>query len=190
MRGLLAVFCMVLVSACAAPRAELDADRMGRLFIDAVQRGDWPAIDRGLSPALMADPGHAERIEAVRRAFPSDPPWAIRLLSSRQVGKPDAPGDERAELQYLYQFAERRAVIELIAVPTGWRKVTPAAAGAPRKESALLARRPADPPKGSGAYEIVRVYQALSLSYTEVTPADEASQRFWAEGRTAGVTSV
>lgn len=186
MRAFLAVLCLLLVGACAAPRAELDADRMGRLFIDAVQRGDWPAIDRGLSPALMADPGHAERIEAVRRAFPGDPPWAIRLLSSRQVGKAGAPGGERAELQYLYQFAERRAVIELVAVPTGWRRVTPATATTPRRESALLTQRPADPPKGSGAYEVVRVYQALSLAYTEVTPADEASQRFWASGRALG----
>jgi hypothetical protein len=186
MRWLLALLGLVLLVGCAAPKAELDADRMGRLFIDAVQRGDWPAIDSGIAPALMASPTHAARIEAVRKALPTDPPWSIRLLASRQVGRKGAPGAERAELQYLYQFAERRAVIDLTVVPVGWRKVFPATAQTPRKESALLATKPEPAASGSGGYELVRVYQALNMSYTEVTKPDEAAQGFWAPGRTSG----
>ena len=185
MRVLLALLMLVLAG-CAAPRAELDADRMGRLFIDAVQRGDWPAIDRGIAPALMASPDHADRIEAVRKAFPADPPWSIRLLASRQVADDDDPEAERAELQYLYQFAERRAVIDLTVVPVGWKTVVPAKGAAPRRESALLKSKPEPPEGAAAAYEVVRVYQALSMSYTEVTREDEAAQGFWAPGRTPG----
>ena len=186
MRWLLALLGLVLLASCAAPKAELDADRMGRLFIDAVQRGDWPAIDRGIAPQLMASPTHAARIEAVRKTLPADPPWSIRLLASRQVGGKGAPGQERAELQYLYQFAERRAVIDLTVVPVGWMKVIPATAQTPRKESALLPTKPEPPASGSGGYELVRVYKALAMSYTEVTKSDEAAQAFWAPGRTSG----
>ena len=186
MRWLLALLGLVLLASCAAPKAELDADRMGRLFIDAVQRGDWPAIDRGIAPQLMASPTHAARIEAVRKTLPADPPWSIRLLASRQVGGKGAPGQERAELQYLYQFAERRAVIDLTVVPVGWVKVIPATAQTPRKESALLPTKPEPPASGSGGYELVRVYKALAMSYTEVTKPDEAAQAFWAPGRTSG----
>ena len=186
MRWLLALLGLVLLASCAAPKAELDADRMGRLFIDAVQRGDWPAIDRGIAPQLMASPTHAARIEAVRKTLPADPPWSIRLLASRQVGGKGAPGQERAELQYLYQFAERRAVIDLTVVPVGWVKVIPATAQTPRKESALLPTKPEPPASGSGGYELVRVYKALAMSYTEVTKSDEAAQAFWAPGRTSG----
>ena len=186
MRWLLALLGLVLLASCAAPKAELDADRMGRLFIDAVQRGDWPAIDRGIAPQLMASPTHAARIEAVRKTLPADPPWSIRLLASRQVGGKGAPGQERAELQYLYQFAERRAVIDLTVVPVGWVKVIPATAQTPRRESALLPTKPEPPASGSGGYELVRVYKALAMSYTEVTKSDEAAQAFWAPGRTSG----
>ncbi|MFM1960106.1 MAG: hypothetical protein RL588_1623 [Pseudomonadota bacterium] len=186
MRRLVLLFAVLLMAGCAAPRAELDADRMGRLFVDAVQRGDWPAIDKGIAPSLMASPDHAERIEAVRKAFPADPPWSIRLLASRQVTPKEDGGQERAELQYLYQFAERRAVIDLTVVPVGWRKVVPATARTPRRESALLEEKPEPPAAGSPGYEVVRVYQALAMSYTEVTREDEAAQAFWAPGRTPG----
>lgn len=186
MKRLALVLALILLAACSSPRAELDADRMGRLFVDAVQRGDWTAIDKGIAPVLMASPDHAERIEEVRKAFPADPPWSIRLLASRQVKPEPGEGDERAELQYLYQFAERRAVIDLVVVPSGWRKVTPATSRAPRRESALLEEKPPPPPAGSQAYEVVRVYQALSMSYTEVTDDDEAAQSFWAPGKTPG----
>lgn len=186
MKRLALVLALILLAACSSPRAELDADRMGRLFVDAVQRGDWTAIDKGIAPVLMASPDHAERIEGVRKAFPADPPWSIRLLASRQVKPEPGEGDERAELQYLYQFAERRAVIDLVVVPSGWRKVTPATSRAPRRESALLEEKPPPPPAGSQAYEVVRVYQALSMSYTEVTDDDEAAQSFWATGKTPG----
>lgn len=185
MKRLALVLALILLAACSSPRAELDADRMGRLFVDAVQRGDWTAIDKGIAPVLMASPDHAERIEEVRKAFPADPPWSIRLLASRQVKPEPGEGDERAELQYLYQFAERRAVIDLVVVPSGWRKVTPATSRAPRRESALLEEKP-PPAAGSQAYEVVRVYQALSMSYTEVTDEDEAAQSFWAPGKTPG----
>jgi hypothetical protein len=134
----------------------------------------------------MASPTHAARIEAVRKTLPADPPWSIRLLASRQVGGKGAPGQERAELQYLYQFAERRAVIDLTVVPVGWVKVIPATAQTPRKESALLPTKPEPPASGSGGYELVRVYKALAMSYTEVTKPDEAAQAFWAPGRTSG----
>jgi hypothetical protein len=186
MRRLLALLGLVLLAGCAAPKAELDADRMGRLFIDAVQRGDWPAIDRGIAPQLMASPDHAAGIEKVRQAFPADPPWSIRLLASRQAGGKGDPGPEQAKLQYLYQFAERRAVVDLTVVPVGWRKVIPATTQTPRKESALLPRQPEPSASGLGGYEVVRVYRALTMSYTEVTKADEAAQAFWAPGRTAG----
>lgn len=187
MRGLLALLGLVLLVGCSAPKAELDADRMGRLFIDAVQRGDWPAIDQGIAPQLMASPTHAARIEAVRKTFPADPPWSIRLLASRQVGANGAPDQERAELQYLYQFAERRAVIDLTLVPVGWKKVIPATAQTPRKESSLLPTKPEQTASGGpGGYELVRVYKALAMSYTEVTKPDEAAQAFWAPGRTSG----
>lgn len=186
MRRLALFLVLALLSACAPPRAELDADRMGRLFIDAVQRGDWRAIDLGLAPALVATSDYAQRIEAVRTAFPSDPPWSIRLLSSRQVGQGKGAPQERAELQYLYTFAERRAVIDLSVEPAGWRVVTPATLRTPRRESQILTERPEDPPDGGASYEVVRVYKALSMSYTEVTDEDVANQAFWAPGRTAG----
>lgn len=177
---------VLILAGCAAPRAELDADRMGRLFIDAVQRGDWPAIDRGLAPALIASPDYAQRIEEVRSAFPADPPWSIRLLSSRQVRSEGEGPAERAELQYLYTFAERRAVIDLSVVPVGWRTVVPATTRTPKRESAILSERPEPSRSGAGGYEVVRVYKALSMSYMEVTDEDAAAQAFWGPGRTAG----
>jgi hypothetical protein len=177
---------LLALAGCAAPRAELQADRTGRLFVDAVQRGDWPAIDRGIAPVLMASPDHADRIEAVRRAFPADPPWSIRLLASRQVRPEPGAGEERAELQYLYQFAERRAVVDLTMAPVGWRKVTPATPGAPGRESALLAEKPEAAETGGAGYEVVRVYRAVSMSYTEVTAEDVAAQEFWSPERMPG----
>lgn len=186
MPRLLLLILVLLAAGCASPRAEVDADRMGRLFIDAVQRGDWPAIDRGLAPSLMASPDHADRIEAVRKAFPPDPPWSIRLLASRQVKEGKDPVNERAELQYLYQFAERRALIDLTVVPVGWKTVVPAKGASPRRESELMRSRPEPPAAGAPSYDVVRVYRALSMSYTEVSRQDEASQAFWAPGRTSG----
>ena len=51
----LSVLCLVLAG-CAPKPAEVDADRMGRTVIDAIQRDDWLVIDNNLGPAMASDP--------------------------------------------------------------------------------------------------------------------------------------
>lgn len=155
----------LLLAACAPSWVEPDADRAGRTFVDAVQRADWPAMDKALGPQLMSDPDHAAKLERMRGQFPADPPWSIKLLKSSRSsswGRPkDAP--ERSTLQYLYGFANRTLVIDLSLDQAGQKTVI--------DKHALAAGQ--DPKK------IVKLYQVADLQVRTADPQSVAANSFF-----------
>ncbi|OXE36941.1 MAG: hypothetical protein CGW95_04595 [Phenylobacterium zucineum] len=168
---------MLVLSACALPVADLDADRMGRTTIDAIQRADWPVIDQSLAPAFFSDPEHAIRIEAARAVFPADPPWSIKLISSDksvQKGRWD-----RSNLSYLYTFPGKRVVIDLQVEQHGWRRVYDPVRGRPMPVDRLEFEEPPKPRPGERPYKIGKVFRLLSIATMEVTPEDDAQARFF-----------
>jgi len=160
----------LILAGCAPSWVEPDADRAGRTFIDAVQRADWPAMDKALGPQLMADPDHAMKIERVRALFPADPPWSIKLLKASRTtswGRPkDAP--ERSTLQYLYGFANRSLVIDLTLDQAGQKVVI--------DKQALAGGQPAK--------KIVKLYQVTDLQVRPVDAATVAGERFFGPRKT------
>ena len=160
----------VLLSACAPAWVEPDADRAGRTFVDAVQRADWPAMDKALGPGLMSDPDHAAKIERVRGLFPADPPWSIKLLKSHRStswGRPKS-APERSTLQYLYGFATRSLVIDLTLVQAGQMTVI--------DRQALAA--------GQAPKKIVKLYQVADLQVRAVDARAVADNRFFGPRKT------
>lgn len=170
-RRILGLVGLCLVLAGCTPRpAEVDADRMGRAVIDAIQRDDWPVIDKNLSLAMAADPEHAPKIAKLRTLFPPEPPWSIKLLASSQV---KATTPERSTLKYLYTFAERKLVIDLTLEHYGWRKVykpttARAEALALETEGDVLFEEPPKPKADERAYRVLELYK---LSAIAIMPA-------------------
>ena len=173
---------LVALSACAPQVADLDADRMGRTTIDAIQRADWPAIDRSLAAPFFADPAHAARIEDARRVFPADPPWSIKLISSDKTvtkGRWD-----RSDLSYLYTFPAKRVVIDLQVEQHGWRRVFDPVRGLPMPADRIELLEPPKPQPGVRPYKVAKVFKLLSITAIEVTPEDDAQTHFFGPGKT------
>jgi len=171
-RGAIAVALLVgLLSACAPNWVEPDADRAGRTFVDAVQRADWPAMDKALGPELMADPEHAAKIERVRGQFPADPPWSIKLLKSSRSASWGRAKDmpERSTLQYLYGFANRVLVIDLSLDQAGQKVVV--------DRQALAA--------GQNPKKIIKLYQVVDLQVRTADPQSVAANHFFGTRKTA-----
>ena len=177
--GLLLALC-----ACAPQVADLDADRMGRTTIDAIQRADWPAIDRSLAPAFFADPAHAGRIEEARSVFPADPPWSIKLISS---DKTVAKGRwDRSNLSYLYTFPTKRVVIDLQVEQRGWRRVYDPIGGRPMPPDKVELSEPPKAEEGVRPYKVGKVFKLVSITAIEVTPEDDAQASFFGPAKSAG----
>lgn len=182
--------CLIL-AACAAPRADNDADRMGRTLIDAVQRNDWIVIDKTLGKVMAEDPRHAPKIVALQSHFPPEPPWSIKLIASTATDARRGPkaAPERATLKYLYTFAQKRLVIDLSAEQDGWRRVyetQPLKAGQiPAKvvEQPVEMTEPPKPKAGERPYKVAKVFKVTSIAVTPVDPAAEKANRFWAPGK-------
>ena len=163
----LASLCLVLVS-CSPRPAEVDADRMGRNLIDAIQRDDWPVIDANLGAAMAQDPQHAPKIAELRKMFPPEPPWSIKLLASaKQTGK----SPELSKLSYLYTFAEKRLKIDLTVEHYGWRKVYPPPKGRSDDPEILGPIEALRPPKVKPDQSPYRVVELFKLSGISVAPA-------------------
>ncbi len=175
--GLLSLFLCLTLQACAAPRADLDADRMGRTVVDAVQRADWAQIDRSITPGFMAASDHADRIEFARTAFPADPPWSIKLLASSMAGDGEKV-PAQARLNYLYTFAQSRLVIDLAVDQVGWQKVYDMGPGRPPFRTAVVEAKPSKPAEGARRYTIAKVYKLASIQVTPVRVEDVAASRF------------
>lgn len=114
------------MAACSRLPAEPDADRLGRRFIDAVQRDDWAVIDPALSAGFMADPQHAPKIVLVRDLFPKDPPWRIKLIESERTRPPligRKAAVELSTLRYLYDFSGREVAVDLTVELAGTKRV-------------------------------------------------------------------
>jgi hypothetical protein len=160
-----------LLSACAPGWVEPDADRAGRTFVDAVQRADWPAMDKALGPQLMGDPDHAAKIERVRGMFPADPPWSIKLLKSSRSSSWGRPKDtpERSTLQYLYGFAGRSLVIDLALDQAGQTTVI--------DRQSLAAGHPSK--------KIVKLYQVADLQVRSADAQAVAANRFFGPRKSA-----
>lgn len=175
---------LLILGACAPQVADLDADRMGRMTIDAIQRADWPAIDKSLAPPFFADPAHATRIEEARSVFPADPPWSIKLISS---DKTVAKGRwDRSNLSYLYTFPTKRVVIDLQVEQHGWRRVYDPVKGRPMPPDKVELIEPPKPEPGERPYKIGKVFKLLSITAIEVTPEDDAQARFFGPAKTPG----
>ena len=160
--ALTAGLCIVL-GGCAPQSADVDADRMGRTVIDSVQRGDWPAINRAMTPTLMADPGHAPEIEQVRAVFPTDPPWSIKLLKSdRRLGEDRL---ERSNLSYLYVFAQRRLAIDLTVQQIGWRRTYEPRLGVVSSAAPQPVEfdEPPKPKPGEQPYKTTKVFALVAI---------------------------
>lgn len=161
----LSVLCLVLAG-CAPKPAEVDADRMGRTVIDAIQRDDWLVIDNNLGPAMAADPEHAPKIAKLRTLFPPEPPWSIKLLASSTVAKSKP---ERSTLSYLYTFSERRLQIDLVVERYGWRRVYEAAQMSPgaipvENAGPVVFETPSKPKLGEQPFHILGIYKLASIS--------------------------
>jgi hypothetical protein len=184
----MAGLCLVLAG-CAQPRADNDADRMGRTTIDAVQRNDWITLDKNLGKAMADDPDHAPRIVRVQAHFPPEPPWSIKLISSTRLNAKDQP--ERSRLNYLYTFANRQLVIDLAVEQVGWRRVyepRPLRAGqVPPKlvEQPVEKAEPPKPKPDQRSYKVAKVFKLVSIVVTPVDPAQVAANRFWSPGKTS-----
>jgi hypothetical protein len=169
----------LLLGGCAPKLAEVDADRMGRMIIDAIQRDDWPVIDANLSPAMAQDPLHAPKIAELRKQFPTEPPWSIKLLAS---SKEESATPERSTLKYLYTFAERKLVIDLTVEHYGWRKmyepITPrTGAAVPDAGGSVVFDKPPKPRADERAYRVLELYKLSAIS---VAPAPGKGTRSWA----------
>lgn len=165
-RGLLmlAGLCLMLAS-CAPKPAEVDADRMGRSLIDAIQRDDWQVIDANLGSTMAADPLHAPKIAELRKMFPPEPPWSIKLLAS---AKQPRKSPEASTLSYLYTFAEKRLKIDLMVEHYGWRRVYSAMQGPPEVPGPI---EPVRPPKAKPDQAPYRVVELFKLTAITVAPA-------------------
>ncbi len=115
----------LILAGCERLTAEPDADRMGRRFIDAIQRDDWSVLEPALAPAVVADPGHHDRLEQTRALFPSDPPWSIKLISSSRTRTlPWAKAaPEQTTLNYIYGFSGRSLAVDLTVERTGEKTI-------------------------------------------------------------------
>ncbi len=175
---------LLFLSACALPAADLDADRMGRTTIDAIQRADWPAIDRSLAPAFFADPAHAQRIEEARAVFPVDPPWSIKLISS---DKTVVKGHwDRSNLSYLYTFPAKRLVIDLQVEQNGWRRVYDPIRGRPTPVDRIERLEPPKSEPNVRPYKVGKVFKLLSITAIEVTAQDDAETHFFGPKKSLG----
>jgi hypothetical protein len=179
--------CLALAG-CAQPRADNDADRMGRTTIDAVQRNDWITLDKNLGKAMAEDPQHAPKIVQVQAHFPPEPPWSIKLISSTRIIAKDQP--ERSTLNYLYSFANRQLVIDLAVEQDGWRRVyepRPLRAGQiPPKlvEPPVEKDEPPKPKPDERPYKVAKVFKLVTIAATPVDPAQVAANRFNSPGKT------
>lgn len=169
-RWMLAAVLAGLVSSCAPGPAEPDADRLGRTFVDGVQRGDQPLLRRTLAPAVLANAQRVEAVFELKSAFPKEPPWSIKLLNSRLEPSEQKDEKPRSYLRYLYTFAERRLVIELEVRENGWRPVM--------DMQAFIAGQP--------AFKRVKTYAVESMAVTPVDPDAAAAQTFFGVPRPAG----
>lgn len=179
--------CLALAG-CGQPRADNDADRMGRTTIDAVQRNDWITLDKNLGKAMAEDPDHAPKIVKVQAHFPEEPPWSIKLITSTRVNAAGQP--ERSTLNYLYTFANRQLVIDLAVEQDGWRRVYEPRPLLPGQLPPKVVEQPVEkeePPKAKPderPYKVAKVFKLVSIAVTPVDPAKVAANRFWAPGKT------
>lgn len=163
----------LILTGCERPQAEPDADRMGRRFIDAIQRDDWSILEPALAPALANDPAHRARIEEARAKFPADPPWSIKLISSSRT-RPLWPGGkvarEQTTLNYIYGFSGRSLAVDLTFERTGEKTVY---------DRGLKL-------SGKDPFKTVKLYQADAVTVTPI-PRDAArSNAFLASGKGPG----
>lgn len=184
----LAGLCLSMAG-CAQPRADNDADRMGRTTIDAVQRNDWITLDKNLGKAMAEDPDHAPKIVKVQAHFPPEAPWSIKLITSTRTNAKGQP--ERATLDYLYTFANRQLVIDLAVEQEGWRRVyeprplrpgqvPPKEVESPVEKTEPPKAKPDEPP-----YKLAKVFKLVAISVTPVEPAQVAGNRFWSSGKSS-----
>lgn len=184
----MAGLCLAL-AACAQPRADNDADRMGRTTIDAVQRNDWITLDKNLGKAMAEDPDHAPKIVKVQAHFPPEPPWSIKLITSTRTNAKGQP--ERSTLNYLYTFANRQLVIDLAVEQDGWRRVYEPRPLRPGQVPPKVVEPPVEkdePPKpkpDQPPYKVAKVFKLTSITVTPVDPAQVAGNKFWAPDKTS-----
>jgi len=189
-------FAALALASCARQVADIDADRMGRTTIDAIQRADWPAIDKALAPQTMADPAHADRIEAVRKDFPADPPWSIKLITSDRTPPVEKAGvvtaPERSNLSYLYAFAQKRLIIDLEVEQHGWRRVyeprplKPGQAAAPLPEPPVEAQEPPKPQPDQRPYKVAKVFKLVAIRVTPLTSEQVKANTFAGASKSLG----
>jgi hypothetical protein len=160
----------LILAGCERPQAEPDADRMGRRFIDAIQRDDWTVLDPALSPALANDPNHNARFQALRAKFPADPPWSIKLISSSR-SRPLWPGAkaarEQTTLNYIYGFSGRSLAVDLTVERSGEKTIY--------DRGLKLA--------GKDPFKTVKLYQADQVTVTPISADAVKTNAFWARGK-------
>lgn len=158
------------LAGCSKLQAEPDADRLGRRFIDAVQRDDWPAIDPVLSAGFMADPDHAPKIVLVRDLFPKEPPWRIKLIESERT-RPSLLGRDHAvelsTLRYLYGFSGREVAVDLTLELAGTKRVYD-------RGQKLTGKDP---------FREVKLYRVVAITAQPVTEAAIKANGFLAPGK-------
>lgn len=160
----------LILAGCERLQAEPDADRLGRRFVDAVQRDDWPAIDPILGQAFMADPEHAPKIVKVRDLFPAEPPWRIKLVESERTRPPligSARGPELTTLHYLYGFSGRTVAVDVTLELAGEKRVYD-------RGQKLTGKSP---------FRSVKLYRVVSITGEPVTEAAVRAHRFLAPGK-------
>ncbi|HEX5380590.1 MAG TPA: hypothetical protein VFW47_18580, partial [Phenylobacterium sp.] len=128
----------------------------------------------------------APKIVALQSHFPPEPPWSIKLISSSRTEAWRQPkgAPERATLNYLYAFATKRLVIDLVVEHHGWVRVyerKPLRTGEipPRPvEPKVEETEPPKPQPGERPYKAAKVYKLVSMQVTPVDPAQVAANTF------------
>jgi len=111
---LIAVGLLLALAGCAGLRVDSKADAQGRAAFQALQRGDWRALDPLLSPVIAHDPQLRPRLEEVRRIVPLQAPTEVRVMNWQSSGLWGAADAHTTSITYLYIFAARSLMVNVV----------------------------------------------------------------------------
>jgi hypothetical protein len=112
--ALAAAFVAIVLTGCAGLRVDAQADKQGRAAFNALQRGDWRALEPQLSPVIAGDPQLQARLEQVRRIVPLTAPVDVRVAHWQRSRLWGADSAHATSITYLYTFAERSLMVNVV----------------------------------------------------------------------------
>jgi hypothetical protein len=114
MIAMLGVLLAVALAGCSSLRVDPKVDQQGRAAFQALQRGDWRALQPLLSPVIARDAQLQPRLEQVRRIVPMEAPRNVRVINWRRSGLWGAADAHTTSITYLYTFPQRTLMVNLV----------------------------------------------------------------------------